>query len=125
MFLSIRRSWISDHHDWEDVCSVSVGVLIVLSPLAAGSAATPPVAISAGLAGITITIMVMLQLLMLRRWEELMKLACGVWVVASPLILQYDGTLRLLHFILGGMVVALSLLEFWQDRTCHLDGEAL
>ena len=106
---------------WEDVCSVSAGVLIVLSPLAAGSAATPSVAISAGLAGITITVMVMLQLMMLRRWEELLKLACGVWVVLAPLLLQYDGTLRLLHFILGGTVVFLSILEFWQDRSCQLD----
>ncbi|MBB3064989.1 SPW repeat domain-containing protein [Limibacillus halophilus] len=121
MFSSIKHSWISDHHDWEDVCSVSAGVLIVLSPLAAGSAATPSVAISAGLAGITITVMVMLQLMMLRRWEELLKLACGVWVVVAPLLMQYDGTLRLLHFVLGGTVVFLSVLEFWQDRSCQLD----
>jgi hypothetical protein len=72
--------------------------------------------ISAGLAGTLITMLALLELMSLERWEELLELACGLWVVVSPLVLGYDGTLRLAHFVLGGAVAVLALLELWQDR---------
>ncbi|NIV40445.1 MAG: hypothetical protein GWN58_66905, partial [Anaerolineae bacterium] len=45
----------------------------------------------------------MLELMSLQRWEEHLELACGVWVVLSPVLLGYDGMLRIWHFVLGAL----------------------
>ncbi|MPZ09790.1 MAG: hypothetical protein GEU89_06210 [Kiloniellaceae bacterium] len=111
-----RKSWLAEHRGWEDVVSACLGVLIILSPVVADIAPGVAVIISAGLAGTLITMLALLELMSLERWEELLELACGLWVVVSPLVLGYDGTLRLAHFVLGGAVAVLALLELWQDR---------
>lgn len=58
----------------------------------------------------------LLELMSLERWEEILEMAAGLWMVLSPPVLGYDGTLRVAHFVLGGLVAALALLELWQDR---------
>ena len=110
------RRWLTEHRGWEDVCSAFLGVLIVLSPALAGAEASVAVTISAGLAGVIITMVALLELMSLERWEEILELAAGLWMVLSPLVLGYDGTLRIVHFALGGMVAVLALFELWQDR---------
>jgi hypothetical protein len=111
-----RKSWLAEHRGWEDVVSACLGVLIILSPVVADIDPGVAIFISAGLAGTLITMLALLELMSLERWEELLELACGLWVVVSPLVLGYDGTLRLAHFVLGGAVAVLALLELWQDR---------
>jgi len=113
---SEKRSWLTRHRGWEDVCSAILGVLIVLSPALAGAEAGVALTISAGLAGLIITMLALLELLSLERWEELLELAAGLWMVLSPLVLGYDGTLRVVHYVLGGLVAVLALFELWQDR---------
>ena len=53
----------------------------------------------------------------LRRWEEGLETACGLWLIASPFIFGYAdaGTLRYWHFVLGAAVVLLAVLELRQD----------
>ena len=53
----------------------------------------------------------------LRRWEESLEAACGLWLIASPFVLGYAdaGTLRYWHFVLGIAVVLLAVLELRQD----------
>lgn len=111
-----KRGWLTRHRGWEDVCSAILGVLIVLSPALAGAEASVAVTTSAGLAGVIITMVALLELMSLERWEEILEMAAGLWMVLSPLVLGYDGTLRVAHFVLGGLVAALALLELWQDR---------
>jgi len=113
---SEQRGWLTRHRGWEDVCSAILGVLIVLSPALAGAEAGVALTISAGLAGLIITMLALLELLSLERWEELLELAAGLWMVLSPLVLGYDGTLRVVHYVLGGLVAVLALFELWQDR---------
>ena len=120
MTTSARRGWLTEHRGWEDICSAILGVLILFSPILVGGDPNVAIAISTGLAGVLITMLALLELMSLRRWEEVMELACGAWVVVSPLVLQYGGTLRVWHFVLGGAVVALALLELWQDRNRRL-----
>ena len=69
-----------------------------------------------------ITMLALLEIMSLQRWEEVLELACGLWVTASPILLGYGGSLRLCHFLLGGLVCALALLELWQDRNRRLAG---
>ena len=111
-----RKSWLAEHRGWEDVVSACLGVLIILSPVVADIDPGVAVFISAGLAGTVITMLALLELMSLERWEEVLELAFGLWVVVSPLVFGYDGTLRLAHFVLGGAVALLALLELWQDR---------
>ena len=43
------------------------------------------------------------------------RIAGSVWLAASPLVLGYGGAMAAWHFVLGGLLVVLSLLELWQD----------
>jgi hypothetical protein len=52
----------------------------------------------------------------LSRWEEIINLICGAWIMAAPLVLQYGDQLRIWHFGLGGLVVIITILELWQDK---------
>ena len=69
-----------------------------------------------------ITMIALLEVMSLQRWEEVLELVCGAWVVAAPYVLGYGGVLRISHFVLGAAVVVLALLELWQDRNRQLAG---
>lgn len=122
MNTSVKHGWFTEHRGWEDFCSAGCGVLIVLSPLLTPGEVTAAAIISAGLVGVVITMLALLETMQLQRWEEVLELACGLWVVVSPLVFGYGGTLRLAHFVLGAAVAVLALLELWQDRKRRLEG---
>ncbi len=109
-----HHSWFSEHRGWEDICSAVFGVFIILSP--AIFDASSMIAVNAGLFGVLIAGLAMLELMSLQRWEEILELACGGWIVASPFVFQYSGDLRMIHMILGTLVMLLALFEIWQDR---------
>ncbi len=79
------------------------------------------IAINAGLFGVLIAGLAMLELMSLQRWEEILELACGGWIIASPFVFQYSGDLRMIHMILGAVVMVLALFELWQDRKRGMD----
>ncbi len=114
-----QHSWFSEHRGWEDICSALFGVLILLSPVVSDTSAM--IAVNAGLFGVLIAGLAMLELMSLQRWEEILELACGGWIIASPLVLQYSGDLRIIHMILGAAVMVLALFELWQDRKRSMD----
>ena len=122
MNASVEKGWFTEHRGWEDYCSAGLGVLIVLSPILAGGPVETAVMISAGLAGVLITMFALLEIMVIERWEEVLELACGLWVIVSPLLLDYGGILATSHFVLGGLVCVLALLELWQDRNRRLPG---
>ncbi len=122
MAYSLENSWITEHRRWEDFLSAAAGVLIVLSPALAGNNVETAVVISTGFVGVVIAMLAMLELMSLQRWEEVLEAICGAWVISSPIVLNYGGTLRVSHFVLGGIVVALALLELAQDRNRSLKG---
>ena len=122
MNTSAEKGWLTEHRGWEDICSAGLGVLILLSPILAGEAVGTAVIISAGLSGVLITMFALLEIMALERWEEVLELVCGLWVVVAPLVLGYGGLLATSHFILGAGVCLLALLELWQDRKRRLPG---
>lgn len=117
MTASTESGPFAKHRGWEDLCSAACGVLIVLSPALAYEEVGTAVIISTGLAGVLITMLAMLELMDQQRWEEVVELACGLWIVLSPLVFDYGGLLRISHFVLGAAVAVLALLELWQDRS--------
>ena len=104
------------HPDWEDYLDMLLGVLIVLSPVFAGYEVASAVMINAGIIGVLVLALASFELLDLRRWEEILELLCGLWLIASPFMLGYaNGALMIWHMALGAIVALLAVAELWQD----------
>ena len=103
------------HYLWEDCVSMCLGALIVLTAWIDVGSQT--VAANATIVGILVLALGASEFLDLRRWEEGLETACGLWLIASPSILGYadGGMLRYWHFVLGAAVVLLAMLELRQD----------
>jgi SPW repeat-containing protein len=105
------------HYFWEDCVSMTLGALIVLTAWVVGDPGSQTVASNATIIGILVLALGASEFLDLRRWEEGLEAACGLWLIASPFIFGYAdaGTLRYWHFVLGAAVVLLAMLELRQD----------
>lgn len=105
------------HYVWEDCVSMALGAVIVATAWLVGDAGSQTIAVNATLVGILVMALGASEFLDLRRWEEGLEAACGVWLIASPIIFGYAdfGTLRFWHFFLGAGVVLVAALELRQD----------
>jgi hypothetical protein len=105
------------HRTWEDYLGIGLGVLIALSPWLAGQQDDQTVIGNAIIVGVLVCALAQLELASLHRWEEAGELACGLWLMASPLTFGYaeSGALRYWDFTLGTIVALLAVLELWQD----------
>src|ERR1700693_5438444 len=110
---------LKTHRTWEDGVNLVLGLMIGLSPWFYDEPAVPAVLLNSGLTGLAVLALAQLELVRLRRWEEIAQLACGLWLSASPFIFDYfhQHHLRLWHWVLGAAVSILALLELWQDWT--------
>ncbi|MGI6853393.1 SPW repeat protein [Mesorhizobium sp. 1B3] len=117
------RFGLMEHRSWEDILTMILGFVIMISPMfrffgdAGGDRRV--VGITA-LVGAAIIVISALEQYALRRWEEFLVLVAGIWMIISPYVLNYTGTLRTWHVILGAAVGLLALLELWQDRNRSL-----
>jgi hypothetical protein len=95
-----------------------LGVTIGLTPWLYDEAAVPTVVLNSTLTGLAVLALAQLEILLLRRWEEIAQLACGVWLIASPFVFDYahQDHLHFWHWALGGIVSVLAAFELWQDR---------
>ena len=105
------------HYVWEDCLSMILGVLIMLTSWIVADAGGQAIASNAVIVGILVLALGASEFLDLRRWEESLEAACGLWLIASPFVFGYAdfGTLRYWHFLLGTAVVLLAVLELRQD----------
>lgn len=46
-------------------------------------------------------------------WPQLLSAALGVWLMAAPAVLAYDGTPADLHRILGPVAAAFAIVASW------------
>lgn len=108
---------LKTHRTWEDWFGMLLGVVIGLSPWIVGGAYSLLVIWNAILVGTLVLALSQLEYVALRRWEEVIGIACGLWLIASPYVFGYAeaGGLRVWHFALGAIVLLMSLLELWQD----------
>jgi len=109
---------LKTHRTWQDGASLLLGLTIGLSPWLYDEPIVPAVLVNSGLTGLAVLALAQLELVRLRRWEEVAQLACGLWLSASPFIFDYahQDHLRFWHWTLGAGVSVLALLELWQDR---------
>ncbi|NVN84979.1 MAG: SPW repeat protein [Rhodopseudomonas sp.] len=105
------------HYGWEDCVSMALGAVILLTAWLTGSSDSDShaVAANATIVGILVLALGAAELVDLRRWEEACEAACGAWLIASPFVFGYAGTVRLFHITLGVAVVLLAVLELRQD----------
>lgn len=104
------------HRRWEDIALMILGAAIMVSPMFIESAGYSTMVAATALVGAAIVVIGGLEQLALQRWEEFLALLGGLWMMASPFVLEYAGTLRTWHIALGAAVVILAGLELWQDR---------
>jgi hypothetical protein len=106
------------HAEWEDWLTMGLAFLIAMSPWIAGEPHTVTSDINAVLIGLLIFAIAAIEITELRRWEEWLNLAAGVWTMVAPWALGYSdhSTLMMLQLAFGGLVALLALLELWQDR---------
>jgi hypothetical protein len=105
------------HYVWEDCVSMGLGALIVLTSWMGDDGVSQTAAANATIVGILVLALGASEVVDLRRWEEGLEAACGLWLIASPFIFGYAdaGTVRYWHFALGIAVVLLAVLELRQD----------
>ncbi len=105
------------HYMWEDCVSIGLGALIALTSWIVGDIVSPPAATNAVIVGLFVMALGAAEFLDLRRWEEGLEAASGVWLILSPFIFGYAdaGALRYWHFILGAAVAVLAISELRQD----------
>ena len=108
---------LKTHRTWEDGVGLWLGLTIGLTPWLYDEASVPSVVLNSTLTGLAVLMLAQLEIVRLRRWEEVAQLACGVWLIAAPFILDYahQDHLRFWHWTLGGIVSALAAFELWQD----------
>jgi hypothetical protein len=112
---------LTRHRRWEDIVSMILGAAIIVSPMWFGVTDMPTMMAVTALVGATIVVLSGLEQIFLRRWEEILLLFGGVWMVVQPFVLEYGGALRSWHIGLGIAVAVLAALELWQDRNRSLE----
>jgi hypothetical protein len=108
---------LKTHRTWEDGVGLMLGLMIGLSPWFYDEPTVPVVLLNSGLTGLAVLALAQLELVRLRKWEEVAQLACGLWISASPFIFDYahQDHLRFWHWALGAVVSMLAIFELWQD----------
>jgi O-antigen/teichoic acid export membrane protein len=111
------KDLLKTHRTWEDGVGLTLGLIIGLSPWFYDEPVVPAVVLNSALVGLAVLALAQLELVRLRRWEEIAQLACGLWLSASPFIFHYahQDHLRLWHWALGAAVSILAVFELWQD----------
>ncbi len=111
--LDIHR--LDIHQTWEDWATITLGIVIVVSPWLAGTTEPLMVVWNTFLIGMVVAVLGAFELIRLERWEEGAQILCGLWLIASPFNVGYGGALRMMHFILGALVILLAIVELVQD----------
>jgi 4-amino-4-deoxy-L-arabinose transferase-like glycosyltransferase len=111
------KAVLKTHRTWEDGVGLTLGVMIGLSPWFYDEPTVPVVVLNSALTGLAVLALAQLELVRLRRWEEVAQLLCGLWLSASPFIFHYahQDHLRYWHWALGAAVSILAVFELWQD----------
>jgi hypothetical protein len=100
---------------WEDLASILMGITAAAAAVYYHPA-IDIVVLNATAAGMAIVALAALDLLVPPHWEEPIEMAVGAWLAVSPFWLDYSGPLRIIHAVIGVLIVVLAAVELWQDR---------
>jgi hypothetical protein len=110
------------HRTWEDWGGMLLGALIIASPWfpiqdETVKAGQQMIILNTVAIGLVVFGLAQLEYVALQRWEEVIAILVGLWLIVSPYVLGYsgEGFLRLYHTSLGVLVALLAALQLWQD----------
>src|SRR4051812_30268895 len=96
-----------------DVANLVLVAALLVSPWMFGFAAGPA-SENAIVAGIAIAVLAIAALAAFAVWEEWLNLIVGLWTLASPWILGFQGTTAMtVHVLIGAAVALLAAIELW------------
>jgi len=110
-----KTNKITDH-EWQDLACMGLGGLILLSPWVVPNDDMGVMTVNTVVVGLAVLLVSELELAGHSAREEAANAAAGVWLMASPFVVDYGGELRIWHLVLGALVVAFAAVEFWQER---------
>jgi SPW repeat len=96
-----------------DVVNLCLGTILFFSPwLFSLSLGTPRQ--TAAIAGLLIAVLSIAALAAFALWEEWLNLIVGLWLIASPWLLGFQGSQAMtIDVVIGAVVAALSAFEAW------------
>jgi SPW repeat len=99
---------------WCDVANLILGAFLFFSPWMFGFD-TGKVSQNAYIAGVVIAVLAIGALAAFAVWEEWLNLIVGLWVLVSPWVLSFHGTIRpmAVHVVIGIAVAVLAAIEIW------------
>jgi hypothetical protein len=96
-----------------DVANLILGAILLLSPWIFAFPAGMPTQ-NALISGIVIAVLSIAALAAFAVWEEWLNLIVGLWVLVSPWLLGFAGTVAMnVHVIIGIIVAVLAAIELW------------
>jgi hypothetical protein len=108
---AVMENWTNARYC--DVANLILGAVLLISPWIFGFAAGPATE-NASVAGIAIAVLAIAALAAFAVWEEWLNLIVGLWTLASPWILGFQGTTAMtVHVLIGAAVAVLAAIELW------------
>lgn len=97
---------------WQDVVNAVLGIWLCLSPWALGFTGTAVATSNALIVGLALIAAALGAIFVPRAWEEWTEAALGVWLMASPWILRFNGVgeARIDALVTG---LAMAVLAVW------------
>jgi hypothetical protein len=107
--------------DWQDWCSLLLGIWICLSPALLQFTDDPVATRNIAGVGFLIIIAEVFTFTALRELEEWINLALGVWLIGLPFVLDITSPVAKGDSVISGtLVVLLSVYEIWDStRSGH------
>lgn len=110
-------NFLTTHRSWEDIASALLGLAVLLAPIVIDVTGNTAALTSAGITGAVIIALALLENVSWRRWEEVLEMLAGAWLIASPFVFGYAGVEATFHMLVGALVALLGAFEYWQDRS--------
>ncbi|MGA8612693.1 MAG: SPW repeat protein [Xanthobacteraceae bacterium] len=96
-----------------DVANLILGAVLLFSPWLFGFGSGLPTE-NAVVSGIVIAVLSIAALAAFAVWEEWLNLIVGLWAIAAPWVLGFQGTTAMTVSVVIGVIVAvLAAIELW------------
>jgi SPW repeat len=112
-----RFKLFSEHKTWEDLATLLLGFVLMISPWIVSQTDNGTAVANAGIIGFLLILLAGFEMSRLQRWEEVAMLLLGLWMIAAPYTLGYETNtpLATVHQVMGALVSLLAVLQLWQD----------
>lgn len=102
---------------WQDWCIWLLGIWLCLSPWILPFGLDPTATQATVISGLLIIVAEVVTLSAFRAWEEWISVILGIWLIISPWAMGIGVSVARVNLVVVGLlVIALAIYEFWQAR---------